>query len=550
MVKTVKRSVSRNVYSWQSSVVGLDVNRYPPQTRYEQERNNPAVEFVADVKSGPCDISIRVNYTFWYAKSLELVLTIRNPFCRKPTPPPPDSPDGFPPGSTLIGCNRLTFLLAFCWRINGASFDEMGNTVVDLSPISDDEYCAIFRQLYPNAGYTNSEIFTVNGGTGEELIFFPSARAYPDVHEVPLNPNNGYPTYSCKSFGIVAYNVSDIEEFEEALRNLVTTRPARINILDLDFDESLNCNIPSPPPPLPPPPPPMSCCPNVRENDALLKLIALRLGVGDYPVTVPKTITDESKGNISLENLTRFTSYLVKQLDAVSGNYPIEIEIDDADLTQAGSQKQTIQIPNAAEGIAEALGQLMIIRTETNATLNAVIRALIDIASTKQATLITHDYAKANSEFLAYKGKEVIRKVPFAITIGKERLDELLQESEIEIKGFDNDDKDDIKDLLIPLMDMAAMFRTQNYRNLGKDALGALKLLLNQNIQTSDILNDETIKREVDPDKQENRFDNFIENAETGFINKPGITDNTNPYGRPYEERPKIREIGDSTGAS
>ncbi|PAX58360.1 hypothetical protein [Brunnivagina elsteri] len=303
---------------------------------------------------------------------------------------------------------------------------------------------------------------------------------------------------------------------------------------------------------LPPPPPkPMSCCPNVRENDALLKLIAKRIGVYDYPVSVPKIITDESQGNISLENLTRFTSYLAKQLDAVSGNYPIEIEIADSDLTQEGNQKQTIKIPNAAEGIAEALGQLLVIRSETNAILNATIRALVDIASTKQATLITHDYARANSEFLGYKGKQVMRKVPFAIDVGKERLDELLQESEIEIKGFENDDKDDIKDLLIPLMDMAAMYRTQNFRNLGKDTLGALRELLNRNSQTGEVLNNDKIKKpDIDPNKQENRFDSFIENAETGFINKAGITDNANPYGRPYEERPKIREIGDSTGST
>ncbi len=38
----------------------------------------------------------------------------------------------------------------------------------------------------------------------------------------------------------------------------------------------------------------------------------------------------------------------------------------------------------------------------------------------------------------------------------------------------------------------------------------------------------------------------FTEEAEQGFITKDGITDNTNPYGRPLLQRPKIREIGKS----
>jgi hypothetical protein len=307
----------------------------------------------------------------------------------------------------------------------------------------------------------------------------------------------------------------------------------------------------------PPPPPPMSCCPNVRENDALLKLIARRIGIYDYPVAVPKNIADSSKGNISLENLTRFTSYLVKQLDAVSGNYPIEIEIEDADLTQEGNQKQTIKIPNAAEGIAETLGQLLVIRTETSATLNGIIRALVEIASTKQTALITHDYAKSNSEFLGYKGKQITRKVPFSTNVGKERLDEFLKESEIDVKGFENDDNEDIRSILIPLLEMAAQYRAQNYRHVGtKNPYADLKTILERGVDVLSLLDKDVPNypkapgnmTEEDFERQENKFDTFIENAETGFINKPGITDDTNPYGRPYDERPRIREIGNTTG--
>jgi hypothetical protein len=295
-------------------------------------------------------------------------------------------------------------------------------------------------------------------------LFISGVRAYQQISEQVYSPKGGkYPSNSLvtikqlenltrpRDFGA---NTLFYKGYFDSIGGRIYLYSAENMDIDFETYEFLCSPFTKNPPPQPPPPPDMSCCPNVKENDALLRLIAKRLGVSDYPVTVPKVITDESKGNISLENLTRFTSYLVKQLDAVSGNYPIQIEIEDADLTQEGNQKRTIKIPNAAEGIAESLGQLLSIRSETNATLKAVCLALIDIASTKQTALITHDYAKANSEFLGYKGKQVIRKIPFASSIGKERLDEFLKESEIEVKGFENDDGEDIKDVLIPLLEM------------------------------------------------------------------------------------------------
>jgi hypothetical protein len=40
-------------------------------------------------------------------------------------------------------------------------------------------------------------------------------------------------------------------------------------------------------------------------------------------------------------------------------------------------------------------------------------------------------------------------------------------------------------------------------------------------------------------------FDVWAERVERGFIEEPGVTDPTNPYGRDYERRPRIRKIGE-----
>lgn len=301
------------------------------------------------------------------------------------------------------------------------------------------------------------------------------------------------------------------------------------------------------PPPIPPPNK-MSCCPNVRENDELLRLIAKRLGVTDYPVTVPKVLTDRSKGTETLENITRFTSYVVKQLDALSGKYPIEIEIKDTNITEEGDQTKTIKIPNMAEALAEVIGELLVLRTESDAILNTVIRCLTEAGAAKQSAIIALDYAKANAEFLAYKGKQVTKSVPFTFKPGEPELDKMLVNSEIEVKTFENDDSEDFKDIIEPILSMVAMYRAANFRNLGTaDTTTSLKSLLSAfNAFSSGI--DEAIKTDNEARNPDNPiksdFDAFTESAERGFIDKPGITDAANPYNRPLEQRPQIREIG------
>ncbi|MBW4667201.1 MAG: hypothetical protein KME60_07100 [Cyanomargarita calcarea GSE-NOS-MK-12-04C] len=321
----------------------------------------------------------------------------------------------------------------------------------------------------------------------------------------------------------------------------------------LDYKES-------PPGPKPPPPPPprkeccMSCCPDNSNLEPLLKLIIKKIGSADLPATVPKSLADRSKGNINIENLAQFTSYAVKQLDAVCGKYPIEVKIKDADLTEEGDQSQTVKIPNIAEGIAELLGLLLILKSESGATLSAAVRGMIEAGSAKQSAILAHDYAKANSEFLAYKGKQVKHQVPFAFDFNKQKLEEMLKEGTFDIKGFEIDDKNDLNDLFAPVLEMAAMYRAANFRNLGASNPGAvLKTILtgyiNFNSDTEEAIGKPKQQRDKDEGvgKPEENWDDFLRSAEQGFIQEPGIKNNTEPYDRPFDQRPKIREIGNDT---
>lgn len=294
----------------------------------------------------------------------------------------------------------------------------------------------------------------------------------------------------------------------------------------------------------------MACC---AEMLKLLKLILKR--IGDLPATVPNSLVRANSGVKTIDSLAEYIAYSVIQTNNQFGQFPQEITIQDADLTQEGDQQKKITLPNLAESIAEMIGILLVLQSESNANLIATVNSMIEAGSAKQLALLASDYAAANAEFLGYKGKQVERKVAFSFKPGEQRLDRMLQPGEVKVKGWDNDDKNDLNDTLMPILEMVSMYRAQNFRNIGTgDTLEKLRDILKSgaNIATSidNLVNNPPPPS--DPNAPPNTppkssWDEFVEQAETGFISKPGITDNLHPYGRPLEQRPKIREFGADT---
>lgn len=305
-----------------------------------------------------------------------------------------------------------------------------------------------------------------------------------------------------------------------------------------------------------PPPPkdhtkPMDCCARLEQ---LLQLTLKRIGSDNLPASVPNSLVRKNSGTKQINSLAEYISYSVKQMDALMGKFPLEITIDDADLTEEGDQSKTLTMPNLAESLSEIIGILLILQSESNANLAATISTLVEAGSGKQAAIIGADYAKANSEYLGYKGKLVEREIPFAFKPGEPRLDKMLVAGNYKVRTFENDDKDDLNDALAPVLELAAMWKAQNFRNLGTTGtLEKLKQVLTSAVGLSDSI-DELVNRPPpeDPNNppsepmqpKKSDFDNFLEEAEQGFIGQAGITDNTKPYGRPFAQRPRIRELG------
>lgn len=171
---------------------------------------------------------------------------------------------------------------------------------------------------------------------------------------------------------------------------------------------------------LPEPPPAgeecdcMKCCPDVSNLEALLKLILKKIGSTHLPASVPASLIVENSAKIQLSSLAEYLAYSVKQTNAQIGYFPQKITIVDSDLTQEGNQEKSIKLPNLAESLAEILGILLTLETESNANLIATINAMIEAGSAKQTALLAADYSRANSEYLGYKGKLVEKRVGFS----------------------------------------------------------------------------------------------------------------------------------------
>jgi hypothetical protein len=579
----------------------MDCNRYP-DSPWCGENPVDLRPFGLDVAIvlDECNFGVQFSGTLGFIKLPPFQIVYRNPACQ-PDPPALPQPDPTPGNSSKMPANCDYGVCGICQAsissieryTNGAKADYhrtckptkaiyplQENVIVGYDTPAD--FCllvSITHSFVFNSAYTGltSNIYNqasqwrASGGTIDGDLFDPStvwrlewdadiAIYFSTVTRQPRieilrwskpNANLGDPGIALIPMGKAQYD-------NLLVSNRITQRATFPNIWTETHIYQLFFFCPGNTPQIDPPPPPrkecckMGCCPDNSNLERLLRLLLKKIGSDDLPASVPKLLTKRDAGTIQIQNIAEFISYTVKQLDALAGKYPLEIKIKDADLTQEGNQEKKISLPNIAEALAEIMGILLILQSESNANLIATTNGMIEAGSAKQAASLAVDYAKGNAEYLGYKGKQIERQVPFTFKPGEGRLDKMLVKGEVKVKGWENDDKDDLNDALAPLLELAAMWKAANFKNLGtSDPLAKLKEILRGAVSLSDEA-DKLVKGSgspTDPSSQpkKNEWDSFIEEAEQGFIAQPGITDNTNPYGRPLAQRPKIREIGNDT---
>lgn len=213
----------------------------------------------------------------------------------------------------------------------------------------------------------------------------------------------------------------------------------------------------------------MSCCKpsDNDDNNELLRLIARRLGAYSYPVNTPRwLVTNQGEATVAHQSLTDFLLWTVQQIDALAGEFPIKVEIEDTDPTQEGNQTKSVSLPNIAETLAEIYGLSAKTAIDSDLHTSFLMRIAVETMAAKTAALIAQDYASANASYLGYKGNEVQRDVQYAFNPeGTESIEDILRASTYRVKGWRNEDRDNVADYLQRIMFVNGLLKSVFFRN-------------------------------------------------------------------------------------
>lgn len=407
------------------------------------------------ISANDCEICIRMDSSlFWISLPVNYICyRSKDPSCNplpEPDPPPgPTPPPGLPPGG---------------WTATGGSYPPGSNCRM----ITEHKQMILFSDEQGNGYCAYEETWQLMGTTaGSALGFYTTkiAEGTVEIQWAGIRAANGEP---------------------ELLGNtmIVTSQCGGYIYRERPVDATCKHNGTTTvsPPPFPPSDQRtccMSCCSNDSANQEqldLLRLIAKRLGTKSYPVSTPKwLVTNLEEATVKHESLTDFQFWLVRQLDALIGEFPIRVQIQDADPTEAGQQPKSVNLPNLAEAVAEIYGLAAKTSVDSDVHTSFLMRLAAEVMAAKNAALIAQDYASANASYLGYQGNQVERAVTYAFDPTElDSLETILKESRKYIVGWQNDDKENVAAYLQKLMFSAGLIKTIFFRK-GKDLERILK---------------------------------------------------------------------------
>jgi hypothetical protein len=291
---------------------------------------------------------------------------------------------------------------------------------------------------------------------------------------------------------------------------------------------------------------------NIRHLPDLLMYAAATLyyrsGFHRLPAEVPESLIQDADANknkdLTISDTLHFQEWQTRQLDALIGQFPIEIEIEDSDLVKVGDQKLNISLPNLSETLAELMGLSITMKSFLDANLNASMRTLAEVGSTRKQAISNYYLTASIQDYLGFKSQQKTIDVDFLFNpkVGTdpnvpELISEALKSTSMKVQIEECDDEHSLEARMTALAEAAAIIKAVHWRKVNLNDMDGLKSFF------KNIVN---FVNETE-EKKEDEFDEFIEKVEDGFINEPGMIDTVNPYGRPYDQRPKIRKLGNPT---
>lgn len=198
-------------------------------------------------------------------------------------------------------------------------------------------------------------------------------------------------------------------------------------------------------------------------------------GADDFPITVPQYLLDDFIDSPQIINSqAQYNVWLLKQIDALVGLFPIKIERVDEN-----GQKQMLIFENIAEAIAELTGLIAQVAFDADTAVNVSTRATGEAVGAKAAALQAGSYLKAIIDYMGFQGEAVSFDVPISVTPGAVGPDGKLQESELKdfLKpstqkaiGFKNTDPVDQRLVLQRILQSGEISRAALFRPLKPNA--------------------------------------------------------------------------------
>jgi hypothetical protein len=148
-----------------------------------------------------------------------------------------------------------------------------------------------------------------------------------------------------------------------------------------------------------------------------------RAGFHRLPATVLTDITGDDSTE-EIPDALGFQEWIVLQIDALIGQFPLNLEVKDAD-----GELKRIQFGNISEAMSEIIGSIIASSQDSDLILEILLKNLTETIKAGNSANVASQYAKANSEFLGYQIKQQGQEVPYSVTPGGQSLKEILTPS-------------------------------------------------------------------------------------------------------------------------
>jgi hypothetical protein len=295
------------------------------------------------------------------------------------------------------------------------------------------------------------------------------------------------------------------------------------------------------------------CC---RQNLAFLRLIYTKLGLAQFPGQLPNTIIQEvpkegeepaEPPQVPIPDLVSLLNWTFERDDERWGQWEVQINVKDSDITQEGDQGKQIKFPNLAESIAEIEGQILSLTANVDALVAITTKNLVESGLGRQEAIKSYLAAKSIIKYMAFKTTEIDVDIPACFTPEAQTIHELVNESTIHFKGIDYTEKETLRDIYLDLLQAAAIIRAVHWQRIDtkQDTKGQILAQLRGIAGLASSVKNPTPAGETQPKHTEN-FEDFIDTVEDGFRNVTGVADPENPYNRTPDRRPRIRQIGEN----